>query len=152
MFNLISLQCVGLPWNTEWKISKPEKGTCKGLFHKQAVKSWTLTYVILKSQEFEQFAEAETLVSGIEYSSLMTTGDSASVEKRISGAIHAVLGIYGVPKDVREAKVQKVLTKDYRKLASQMLPKFKEFIDKANDAEFDRLVQAKREQLARSKR
>ncbi|MBQ2742292.1 MAG: TetR/AcrR family transcriptional regulator [Oscillospiraceae bacterium] len=100
----------------------------------------------------EQFAEAETLVSGIEYSSLMTTGDSASVEKRISGAIHAVLGIYGVPKDVREAKVQKVLTKDYRKLASQMLPKFKEFIDKANDAEFDRLVQAKREQLARSKR
>lgn len=53
MFNLISLQCIGLPWNTEWKISKPEKGTCKGLFHKQAVKSRTL---ILKSQELLAFS------------------------------------------------------------------------------------------------
>ena len=56
MFNLISLQCIGLPWNTEWKISKPEKGTCKGLLHKQAVKSRTLTYVILKSQELLAFS------------------------------------------------------------------------------------------------
>ena len=56
MFNLISLLCIGLPWNTEWKISKPEKGTCKGLLHKQAVKSRTLTYVILKSQELLAFS------------------------------------------------------------------------------------------------
>lgn len=25
MFNLLSLQSIGLPWNTEWKISKPGK-------------------------------------------------------------------------------------------------------------------------------
>ena len=100
----------------------------------------------------EQFAEAETLVSGIEYASMMNTAASAPVEKRIWGAIHAILGIYGVPKDVREMKVQKVLGMDYRGLAKQMLPKFKEFIDKANDAEFEQLVQAKKEQLARSKR
>lgn len=48
MFNLISLQSIGLPWNTEWKISKPEKGKCKRLFHKQTVKSWIPIFVIIK--------------------------------------------------------------------------------------------------------
>lgn len=35
MFNPILLQSVGLPWNTEWKISKAQKGIYKRLFHKQ---------------------------------------------------------------------------------------------------------------------
>ena len=99
----------------------------------------------------EQFAEAEALVSGVEYASLMSTGDSVSLEKRIEGALHTILGIFSVPKDVREAKVQKLLAMDYRKLAVQMIPRFREFIDKTNDAEFERLVQAKKEQLAHSK-
>lgn len=55
MFNPISLQSVGLPWNTERKISKPEKEKCKGLFHKQTVKLWTLVFAIIKRQEFPAF-------------------------------------------------------------------------------------------------
>lgn len=56
MFNLILLQSIGLPWNTEWKISKLEKGKGKGLFHKQTVKSWTLIFVIIKrNQELSAF-------------------------------------------------------------------------------------------------
>ena len=32
---------------------------------------------------------------------------------RISGAINNILGIYGVPADVRETKIKKVFAKDY---------------------------------------
>lgn len=74
------------------------------------------------------------------------------MEKRIEAAIHTILSIYGIPKETRERKVQKVLAMDYRKMAARMLPKFKAFIDQANDAEFGRLVQAKQEQLARAGR
>lgn len=98
------------------------------------------------------FAEAETLASGIEYASLMTTANAPSVEKRIWGAIHTVLGIFGVPEEIREMKARKVLAMDYRKLGGQMLPKFRDSIDKANEMELERLIQAKQEQLARSKR
>ena len=42
----------------------------------------------------EQFAEAEVLVSGIEYATLMTAGDPVSLETRISGALNNILSIW----------------------------------------------------------
>lgn len=55
----------------------------------------------------ERFAEAETLVSGIEYATLMTTSDSASLELRITGALNTILNIYDVPKEIRDVKIKK---------------------------------------------
>ena len=57
----------------------------------------------------EQFAEAEILVSGIEYATLMTAGDPVPLETRIAGALNNILGIYGVPEETRQIKLQKVL-------------------------------------------
>ena len=55
----------------------------------------------------EQFAEAEILVSGIEYATLMTAGDPVPLETRIAGALNNILGIYGVPEETRQIKLQK---------------------------------------------
>ena len=49
----------------------------------------------------EKFREAEILVSGIEYATLMTTGDSVSTEVRITGALTQILRIYNVPEDLK---------------------------------------------------
>lgn len=81
----------------------------------------------------EQFAEAELLVSGIEYATLMPTELPVSLETRISGAINSILTIYNVPEDIRREKIQKVLTRDYRSLGKQVLQNFKDYVEEITE-------------------
>ncbi len=84
----------------------------------------------------EQFAEAEILVSGIEFATLMTTDDEVDIETRIAGALHNILGIYGVPEEVRETKIKKVFAMNYKVMGKKVLHKFKEYVEKINEQIF----------------
>lgn len=77
----------------------------------------------------ERFEEAEALVSGIEYATLLTTGDCISLEMRISGALNTILDIYNVPQELREQNIEKVLKMDYRKFGRRVLREFRQFVD-----------------------
>ena len=79
------------------------------------------------------FAEAEILVSGIEYATLMTAKDPVSTKTRIYGALHAIMGIYGVPEDVRNKKISKVSLMDHKRLGNQVLQEFREYVEQANE-------------------
>ncbi len=83
------------------------------------------------------FAEAETLVSGIEYGTLAATPDSPSLELRIAGAMKTILGIYNVPEDRQELKVEKALGMDYRKFGKEMLNEFKKYVLDLADSALD---------------
>ena len=87
----------------------------------------------------EQFAEAEILVSGIEYATLMTAGDPVPLETRIAGALNNILGIYGVPEETRQIKLQKVFAMDYITLGKRVLDEFKQYVTDANDEAFQAL-------------
>lgn len=76
----------------------------------------------------EMFAEAETMVSGIEYATLMVTEDSAPLEVRIAGAMNNILNIYGVPEERRKMKIEKALNLDYRKFGKEVLDDFKKYV------------------------
>ena len=76
----------------------------------------------------EHFAEAETLVSGIEYATLMTTKNSAPLEVRITGALDTILSIYNVPENARKAKIEKSLAVDYRQLGKRVLAEFRSYV------------------------
>ena len=94
----------------------------------------------------EQFTEAETLVSGIEYATFFTTSDSAPLNIRVAGALRTILSIYNVPKEVRDQKIQKVLSMNDQKLGLDTLKKFREYVDETTEqALFDLL---KRRQTA----
>ena len=94
----------------------------------------------------EYFSEAETLVSGIEYATLFTTPDSAPLEIRVNGALRTILSIYNVPKEIRDEKIKKVLSMNYKKLGLDTLKKFREYVDQTTEqALFDLL---KRKQVA----
>jgi len=84
----------------------------------------------------EQFAEAEILCSGIEYATLMTVGDPVTLENRVAGALHNILGIFGIPEEVRRSKIQRVFDLDYRKLGTQTLTDFRQYVAEANDQAF----------------
>lgn len=76
----------------------------------------------------QRYVEAETLISGIEYATLMTTSDSADIELRIEGALQAILDIYRVPKEIAIMKIKKAKAVNYRELGSETLKQFKEYI------------------------
>lgn len=80
----------------------------------------------------EQFAEAETLVSGIEYATLMTTPDSAALDVRIAGALELILKIYNVPEELRAMKTKRVLDMDYRSIGRRVLTEFREYVQRTN--------------------
>lgn len=81
----------------------------------------------------EQYEEAEILVSGIEYSTLMTSGVSVSLETRIEGAVNNILTTFNVPEETRKMKIAKVLAMDYRKLGRSILKDFKEYVAEENE-------------------
>lgn len=91
----------------------------------------------------EDFVEAEILVSGIEYATLMTTDTSASLETRIAGALNNILAIYNVPESLRQTKINKVLALDYRRISRRVLKDFKIHIEEANEKALDELLPPK---------
>ena len=93
-----------------------------------------------KDWTHEDFVQAETLVSGIEYATLMVTSDSASLETRIKGALTNILKIYNVPKDIIDRKIEKVFALDYRNLGKRVLTDFKRFVDKTNEQAIEKIV------------
>ncbi len=92
-----------------------------------------------------QFIEAETIVSGIEYATMMTTPDSASLRIRLAGALHSILRIYNIPEEIRNKKIEKVLTMDYRGISRKVLAEFKKFLDEANETALEELIQSRQE-------
>lgn len=94
----------------------------------------------------EYFSEAESLVSGIEYATLLTTSDSAPLEVRVGGALRTILSIYNVPKEIRDEKIKKVLSMNYQKLGLDTLRKFREYVDQTTEQALLDLL--KRKQVA----
>lgn len=87
-----------------------------------------------------QYAEAEILVSGIEYATLMTTNDSVSLETRLTGALNNIMMIFNVPEETRKLKIQKVLAMDYLALGEQVLGQFKSFVEQTNEHTVEMLL------------
>lgn len=83
-----------------------------------------------------KWVEAENLVSGIEYGTIMTREEKTPLHLQISGALEAILTIYGVPEELRQQKIKKVLDMDYRALGRRILAEFKEYLQKTNDEAF----------------
>lgn len=87
-----------------------------------------------------QYIEAETLVSGIEYATLMTTNDSVPLETRITGALNNIMMIFNIPEEIRNLKIRKVLSMDYRTLGRHILEQFRNFVDETNEQNFEMLL------------
>jgi len=90
-----------------------------------------------------EFREAETLISGIEYATFMTTESSAPLDARISGALNAIMLIYNVPEELRQDKIKKALSMDYRSMGKQVLSEFIRYVEEVNGHAFEQLSEKK---------
>lgn len=90
-----------------------------------------------------QFTEAETLISGIEYATMMTTRESAPLDVRIAGALNNIMLVYQVPEALRRKKIQRVLDMEYTVVGQQMLKDFIAYIEETNEQAFEELLSRK---------
>ena len=88
----------------------------------------------------EKITEIEAIVSGIEYATLMHTEHSATLEHRIEGALDSIMLLFGVPQEVRAAKVAKVLAMDYRAIGRRVYGQFKQYVTETNDHALDEVL------------
>ena len=54
----------------------------------------------------EKFTEIESIISGIEYATIMRTEHSAPIECRITESLNTIMMLFGVPEDVRQRKIE----------------------------------------------
>ena len=88
----------------------------------------------------KQYIEAESIVSGIEYSTLMTTEHSPDLPTRIEGAMNSIMLLFGVPEELRKAKVAKVLAMDYRAIGRRLLDEFREYTKQEHQRAIDDML------------
>ena len=88
----------------------------------------------------EKFIETETLISGIEYATLMHTEHTATLEHRIEGALNTIMMMFGVPEELRKAKIKKVLAMDYRAIGRKVYEEFKEYVTESNENALDEVL------------
>ncbi len=88
----------------------------------------------------EQFKEAESLVSGIEFATLNFNSNSAKLETRISGALNAIMTIFNVPEEIRKIKIEKVQAMDYRAVGKRIFKEFKEYVEQTTEQAFEDLL------------
>ena len=87
------------------------------------------------------FIIAENIVSGIEYSMLVTEDtDEVSLEKRIESSLDVIMKIYDVPFDVGSSLLQSVLSMDYREIGRNILNEFCIYVDEKNKAQLEKIA------------
>ena len=89
----------------------------------------------------EKYTEMETIISGIEYATIMKTEHSASVERRLEGALGSILLLLGVPAETREKKISKVLAMDYLSIGRKVYEDFKQYVTETNENALDEILQ-----------
>ena len=55
------------------------------------------------------------------------------MELRVGGALQTILTIYNVPKEIREQKIEKVLSMNYKALGLDTLKKFRKYVDQTTE-------------------
>ena len=80
-----------------------------------------------------QWVATENLVSGIEYATIMTREENTPLPLQIEKTLDTILYLYGVPRELRLQKIEKVLNMDYHALGKSLLEEFKQYIERVNE-------------------
>ena len=81
----------------------------------------------------EQWQMTENIVSGIEYAAIMTKESEIPLARQLEQSLDAIMLLYGVPREIRKVKIEKVLSMDYRSLGRRILTEFKEYIQTVDE-------------------
>ena len=87
-----------------------------------------------------KFAQMETLVSGIEYATLMNTPSSPELPVRIAGALWNIMRLYTVPVELCHAYIDQVLQMDYQNIGRRVLQEFKDYVHSVTESQLEQYL------------
>ena len=82
----------------------------------------------------QQWVATENIVSGIEYATIMTREENTPLPLQIEKTLDTILYLFRVPRELRQTKIAKVLSMDYRAFGNRLLEEFPEYVMKINEA------------------
>lgn len=83
-----------------------------------------------KDWQENDYREAENIVSGIEYSMFMKENtETLSLEQRIASSLDGVMKIYELPKEIRQKKIEKVMSMNYSEIGRNILQEFTKYVE-----------------------
>ena len=88
----------------------------------------------------EKFTSVEAIISGIEYATVMNTEHSASVERRINDALDTIMMLFGVPDELRQRKIEKVMNMDHRSIGRKVYADFKKYVTESNETALEDIL------------
>lgn len=93
----------------------------------------------------KEYIQAENAVSGIEYAMFMSENtEQLSLDERIAGSLDAVMKVYELPRELREAKIKKVLAMDYKKIGRKILKEFSQYVAEINEQALQEVSEKKK--------
>ena len=101
---------------------------------KQVFSEYTSTW------DDERLTEIEAIISGIEYATIMKTEHSATLQRRIGGALDTIMLLFGVPMELRQKKIEKVLSMDYLTIGRKVYEDFKKYVTETNENALDEIL------------
>ena len=87
-----------------------------------------------------KFAQMETLVSGIEYATLMNTPSSPELPVRIAGALWNIMRLYTVPVELCHEYIDRVLQMDYKSIGRRVLQDFKDYVHSVSENQLEQYL------------
>lgn len=81
----------------------------------------------------QQFQEAEVLVMGLQYATVIPIDTQIALESRVSGALNQILSIYHVDSQTCQREIEAVLAMDYRGMGRRVLAEFIKYAEKTRE-------------------
>lgn len=92
----------------------------------------------------EQFTEAELLIIGLQYTSVVATDASVSAERKALRALDHILSIYNVDEETRKAEIEKVVSSNYREFGKPVLRQFIKYVEDTNIQTLENMLRGNR--------
>ena len=70
----------------------------------------------------------------------MKTEHSATLERRIEGALNSIMLLMGVPEETRQKKIKKVFAMDYLTIGRKVYEDFKQYVTETNENALDEIL------------
>ena len=90
-----------------------------------------------------KFQEVELLVKGLQYAAIVPTDIDIPVKTRIAGALHQILGMYGVDEETRRKEIDRVLAMECRGISQKVLQEFIGYVDRQKAQKLEDLASNK---------
>lgn len=92
----------------------------------------------------EQFTEAELLVMGIQYTSVVATDANVSFERKTLRALDQILSIYNIDEITRKAEIERVISLEHRGSGKPVLQKFIKYVEDTNMQTLENMLRGNR--------